>query len=90
MKNLIIILIIIALVVGAYRFVSSRKKGEEQRPVEIIETEMTPTPTLASPEEPEQSGQDLPSAGGPTEVKEKPSEEELQKMIREFELEGQE
>jgi len=83
MKNLIIILIILALVVGAYRFVSSRKKRGE-KPVEIIETEMTPTPTLATPKEPEQPGQDLPSAGGSSEEKPTLSPKELEKIIREF------
>jgi len=90
MKNLIIILIILALVVGAYRFVSSRKKGTEA-PIEITETEPTVTPTTeeitSAPESQNQTGQDLPSAGGSTEEKLTPAPEELEKIIKEFEKE---
>ena len=90
MKNVIIILIIIALVVGGYRFVTSRKKGEETPRIETTETEITIAPTLENSEEIESSDKvsgDLPPSGLSSEEKEMPSQEEMEKMIKEFESE---
>ena len=84
MKKLIIALISIALLISGYRFLSQRKK-EEKQPVEIIEQEptLTPTPTKSILEE---KGKDLPSSGVSTEEKPTLPPEELENLIKEFEL----
>ena len=91
MEKVIAALVLIVVLIGGYRFVQSRRKPAEQKPVEVME--IAPTPIEKAPqgfgEVAEVSGeetQDLPSAGGSIEKKERPSEEELQKMIKEFEL----
>ena len=90
MEKVIAALVLIVVLIGGYRFVQGRRKPAEQKPVEVME--ITPTPIEETPqgfgevtETSEREGQDLPSAGGSTEEKEKPSEEELEKMIKEFE-----
>lgn len=93
MQKLIIALIIIAILVGGYRFVSSRREEAQEAPIEITETEPTATPTpeqtTGFSEAGEPTGQGLPSAGGSTEQKPTLPPEELEKMIEEFESKKQ-
>lgn len=90
MKNVIIALIVIAILVGGYRFIASRKKPPEEKPVEITETEIavTPTPTVEAAGEiieGEALGQGLPSSGiSSDEEVEIPSQEEIEAIIKEF------
>lgn len=89
MQKLVIALLIIATLVGGYRFVSSRKKAPPETPVEVKKTKPTVSPTLTetttASKTQEQTGQDLPSAGGSTEKKPALPPEKLQEMIDEFE-----
>ncbi|MBL7159563.1 hypothetical protein ISS85_03740 [Candidatus Microgenomates bacterium] len=91
MRNLIVALIIIALVVGGYRFISSQRKKGETQTVETIEAETTIVPTIKSEQEiisseKTDTDNDLPSSGVSTEDKEAeiPSQEEIEKIIQEF------
>lgn len=92
MEKIIAALILIAVLVGGYRFVSSRRKAAEETPAETVQIEPTATPTPEGPEvvpEAIEGGvvtdQDLPSSGVSSEEKPMPSEEELERMIKEFE-----
>lgn len=89
MKKLIIALGLIAVLIGGYRLVSSRKKEKEEKPAEFIEIETFATPTPGKIEEKEgvaAAGQDLPSAGVSADDKEAeiPSQKEMEKIIKEF------
>ena len=89
MKNVIIALIIIASVIGIYRFVSSRREEGERQPVETTEAEAIITPTIKNEQEiisSQKTDDDLPAAGASTEDKELevPSQEEIEKIIQEF------
>ena len=89
MRNLIIGLIIIALVIGVYRFVSSQRKKGETQTVETTEVETTITPTIKNEQEiitSEKTDNDLPSSGVSTKDKEAEisSQEEIKKIIQEF------
>ena len=90
MQKLIIVLILLGTVIGGYRFVSSRRKSGNEQPVEITETQTTPTPTSIPEVGREIKGieatdQDLPSSGISSDEKiEVPSPEEMEAIIKEF------